>query len=64
MENLTPWLLCCGIFGALPLGAFGLGFYFGKYGVEIKIHRPDGESPRLIGRKKKRYTVKEQQEDL
>jgi hypothetical protein len=65
MDNWTPWLLCCSIFGVLPLGAFGLGYYFGKYGVEIKVHRPEGVTSRLLGKKKKSYTVnKEQQQDL
>jgi hypothetical protein len=54
MENITPWMLCCGIFGVLPLGAFGLGYYFGKYGVEIKLNRPEGRPGGLFGRKKKK----------
>ena len=57
MESFTPWLVCCGIFGVLPLGAFGLGFYFGKYGVEIKINHPGGT--RLFKRKGKDFSVDE-----
>ena len=53
MDNFTPWMLCCSIFGVLPLGAFGLGYYFGKYGVEIKLN-PEGRPDKLFGRKKKK----------
>jgi len=53
MNSLTPWALCCSIFFVLPLGAFGLGYYFGKYGVEIKLNLPEGRPGGLFGRKKK-----------
>ena len=61
MDTFTPWMLCCSIFGVLPLGAFGLGYYFGKYGVEIQLN-PEGRPGGLFGRKKKdgRFAVDEE----
>ena len=52
MNNVTPWALCGSIFCVLPLISFAAGFWFGRYGVEIKLKDPEA-SPLAFLRKKK-----------
>jgi len=60
MENLTPWALCGSIFCVMPLISFAAGFWFGRYGVEIKMKNPEGNLLARFGKKRKgQYAVDE-----
>jgi len=41
MNNVTPWALCGSIFCVLPLIAFAAGYWFAKYGVEVRFKNTD-----------------------
>jgi len=47
MSNITPWLVCGGIFLVMPGVSFALGFYLGRHGapftVTVNRNTDDGE---------------------